>query len=91
MKQAERLKRKRTEIVQDYLSIVNKDYINTTDKISLKIEFIYYYEWPESTRNMLHVPILDRNVICESKLSELDIYRDELLVDLDKSIISLLQ
>lgn len=94
----ERLKIIRTEIVNDYLSIVNEQYINdkikhsASNKISLKSEFISYHGWPEDVKNLYYVPVIDRNDICENKLSDLDIYYDKLPnIDLDKSISQMIE
>lgn len=99
-KYAEQLKTRRTEVVNEYLLICNKEYIedritrgiaSDCHKIVIKFEAINYHQWPEKSDNFRHAPIIDRYDICHNKLKDLDIFHEQLTVDLDKSIVDLIR
>lgn len=100
-KMIEQLKQRRTNIVIEYLQIVDRKYIeekitrgiaNGDRRIVIKLEAIDYSIWPEKSNNFRHIPIIDRYATCNEKLRKLDIFHEQLgkTVDLEKSIVELI-
>lgn len=65
-----------TRIVNDYLTIVNQEYINNmidnsdSGMILLKHEMINYHNFPERIDNFRGVPVIDRDHLCNVKLCD---------------------